>query len=132
MYAGAAVTTFSLIVSILALPFIGRGAATLRLLGTDQPLAVAIIVGIAGGLTLIAVWLWMAWATGQGRNWGRILSTVLFGLATVHLFGNTDVVQVVFAVLTWLLGLAAVWLLWRPTSNAFFKHQAFTRAEHSR
>jgi len=26
-------------------------------------------------------------------------------------------------VLTWLVGLAAVWLLWRPASSAFFKPQ---------
>jgi hypothetical protein len=39
------------------------------------------------GLVVIALWLWMARATGQGRNWARILSTVLFGLATLQLRG---------------------------------------------
>ena len=127
MYAGAAITTLSLIISIIALPFIGRSAATLRLLGRSQPLPVAITVGIVGGLVLIAMWLWMARANGQGRNSARILSTVLFGLATLHLFGNNGVVQVVFAGLTWVIGLAAVWLLWRPTSTAFFKPPQFTQ-----
>jgi hypothetical protein len=28
-------------------------------------------------------------------------------------------------VLTWLVGLAAVWLLWRPAASAFFKLQRF-------
>jgi hypothetical protein len=130
MYAGAAVTTLSLIISITSLAFIGSGAARLRLLGRSQPLPVAITVGIVGGLVLIALWLWMARANGQGRNWARILSTVLFGLATLHLFGNKGVVQVAFAVVTWLVGLAAVWLLWRPTSNAFFEPQGFTHAGH--
>ena len=88
-------------------------------------------MGIIDGLVLIALWLWMAWANGQGRNWARILSTVLFGLATLQLLGNNGIVQVVFAVLTWLLGLAAVWLLWRPTSNAFFKPQHLTQAGRS-
>jgi hypothetical protein len=127
MYAGAALTTFSLVISIISLAFIGRSAATLRLLGRSQPLPVAIAVGVVGGLVLIALWLWMARATGNGRNWARVLSTVLFGLATLHLFGNKGVVQVAFAVMTWLLGLAAVWLLWRPASNAFFKPQGFRR-----
>jgi hypothetical protein len=131
MYAGAAVTTLSLIISIISLAFIGGGAARLRLLGRSQPLPVAITVGIMGGLVLIALWLWMARANGLGRNWARILSTVLFGLATLHLFGNKDVVQGFFAVVTWLVGLAAVWLLWRPDSNAFFKPQGFTQAGHS-
>jgi hypothetical protein len=131
MYAGAAVTTISLIISITSLAFIGSGAARLRLLGRIQPLPVAVTAGTIGGLVLIVLWLWMARANGQGRNWARILSTVLFGLATLHLFGNEDVVEVVFAVVTWLVGLAAVWLLWRPASNAFFKPQGFTQAGHS-
>jgi len=127
MYAGAAVTTLSLIISIISLAFIGRRAASLRLLGRSQPFPVAIAVGIMGGLVLIALWLWMARANGQGRNSARILATVLFCLATLHLFGNKGVVQVVFAVLTWVIGLAAVWLLWRPTSNAFFQAAALSR-----
>lgn len=131
MYAGAAVTALSLIISIISLAFIGRSAATLRLLGRSQPLPVAVTVGIVAGLVLIAMWLWMARASGRGRNWARILSTVLCGLATLHLFGNKGVVQVAFAVLTWLIGLAAVWLLWRPASSAFFRPQGFTQAGRS-
>ena len=84
MYAGAAVFTVSLIISFISAAFIGRSAATLRLAGRSQPLPVAITVGIAGGLVVIALWLWMARANSQGRNWARILSTVLFGLATLN------------------------------------------------
>jgi hypothetical protein len=46
---------------------------------------------------------------------------VLLGLATLQLLGNHGVDQVFFAVLTWLTGLPAVWLLWRPASSAFFR-----------
>jgi hypothetical protein len=126
MYAGAAVTFLSLMISILSLAFIGGAAARLRLLGHSQPLPVAITVGVLAGLVLISLWLWMAQANGRGRNWARMMSTVLVGLATLHLFGIAGVVQVVFSLVTWLLGLAAVWLLWRPASNAFF-----TPTEHS-
>ena len=69
MYAGAAVTTVSLIAAIISVAFVGRGAASLRVLGRGQPLSVAIPVGIVSGLVLIALWLWMAWANAQGRNW---------------------------------------------------------------
>jgi hypothetical protein len=83
----------------------------------------------------------------DGRNWARILCTVLFGLATLELirvrpqypggylahfavgghvypvihsvFGAT-VLGLIVPVLLWLAGLAAVWLLWRPASSAFF------------
>ena len=40
------------------------------------------------GLVMIALWLWMARAVGRGRNWARILSTVLFGLATLQLISD--------------------------------------------
>ena len=33
-------------------------------------------------------------------------------------------------VLTWLVGLAVVWLLWRPASTAFFKPPGHTQAQH--
>ena len=104
------------------------------------------MLGLVPGLVVIALWLWMARANGQGRNWARILSTVLFGLATLQLiklisdlrqpvshagFGVTVLnysVTALFAA-AWLVGTAAVWLLWRPASSAFFKPQGFTQAE---
>lgn len=124
----AAVTTISLIAAIISVALVGRGAASLRVLGRNQPLSVAIPVGIVIGLVLIALWLWMAWANGQGRNWARILSTAVVGLATLQLFGEHGIVQLILAVLTWLIGAAAVWLLWRPASNTFFSSRDFTHA----
>ena len=53
-----------------------------------------------------------------------ILSTVLFGLATLELIGLHGAAQVFWAMLTWLTGLAAVWLLWRPASSTFFAPDA--------
>jgi uncharacterized membrane protein required for colicin V production len=41
-------------------------------------------------------------------------------LGTLFLFGHQGVVQVAFAVLAWLAGVAAASLLWRPASSAFF------------
>ncbi len=131
MYAGAAVTTLSLIIAIISVAFFGGGVGRLRLLGHNQPLPVAIMAGITVGLVLIALWLWMARSNGQGRNWARILSTVLFVLATLHLSNNEGAVEVVFAVVLWLVGLAVVWLLWRPTSNAFFKPGGVAQAGQS-
>jgi hypothetical protein len=83
----------------------------------------------AFGLALTALWLWMARATSQGKNWARITSAVLFALATLQLIGNHGVVQVFLAVMTWLTGLPAVWLLWRPASNAFFKQAKAARSQ---
>ena len=52
-----------------------------------------------------------------------VLSTALFGLATLELIGNHGVAQVLCAALTWLTGLAAVWMLWRPASSVFFNRR---------
>jgi hypothetical protein len=84
-----------------------------------RPLIIMLVIAL--GLGVIALWLWMARANGQGRNWARILSTVLFGLATLELIGNHGVGQVFWAMLTWLTGLAAVCQLWRPVSSAYYK-----------
>jgi hypothetical protein len=135
MYAGAAVTTITLIIAIISLAFIGRSAASLSLAGQSQPFWVAVTVGIAGGLVVIAVWLWMARANGQGRNWARMLSTVLFCLATMELIsvfsGAQALLGLIFWAPTWLAGLGAVSLLWHPASGAFFNPDGFTHAGHS-
>jgi hypothetical protein len=117
MYGGAVSSAAYLIV---ALPFMGGIKG--RVLGhplTAAPLTITLVTVF--GLTVIALWLWMARATSQGKNWARILSTALFGLATLELISNHGAAQIFCAVLTWLTGLAAVWLLWRPASSALFK-----------
>jgi hypothetical protein len=126
MHAGA-ISSAALLIVALAFSF-DINAYHLTLLGHHYTTAqlshlrpLIITLAIAFGLAVIALWLWMARATSQGKNWARILSTVLFGLATLQLLGNHGVDQVFFAVLTWLTGLPAVWLLWRPASSAFFK-----------
>jgi hypothetical protein len=131
MHAGAVGTAAYL---IIALAFIGDIKAyhltvlghhlTTAQLSHQRPLIITLV--ITAGLVLMALWLWMARTVGQGRNWARILSTVLFGLATLGLTGNNGVAQVFCAALTWLTGLAAVWLLWRPASSAFFKPHALS------
>jgi hypothetical protein len=124
MHAGAVGTAAYLIV---ALPFIGDIQGKMlghRLTATPLVITLVILVGVAA----IALWLWMARATSQGKNWARILCTVLFGLATLQLLGNHGLAQVFFAALTWLTGLPSVWLLWRPASSAFFKSAKAARS----
>ena len=56
------------------------------------------------------------------RQWPAVSKSAGYG-ATVLYYGSAAL----FAA-TWLAGAAAVWLLWRPASNAFFKPPGFTRA----
>ena len=154
MYAGAAVSTVTLIIALALIPAIKAALRTAHPSLTAAQVSdvnTLITLAMVFGLAVIAVWLWMARANGQGRNWARILCTVLFGLATLELirvrpqypggylahfvigghvysvihsvFGAT-VLGLIVPVLLWLAGLAAVWLLWRPASGAFFNRMA--------
>jgi len=143
MYAGAAVSVAGLIIGlaliIVDIDVAARGQFLGHSLAAQKPLVIT--VWMVFGLVVIALWLWMARANGQGRTWARIVSTVLFGLATLQLpggftkpvshagFGATVLYYggTVLFVAAWLVGVAAVWLLWRPASSAFFK-QGFTQA----
>jgi hypothetical protein len=151
MYAGAAVSTVTVIIALALIPAIKAGLRTAYpSLTAAQVSDVNTLITLATvfGLAVIAVWLWMARAAGQGKNWARIVCTVLFGLATLELirvrpqypggylahfavgghvysvihsvFGAT-VLGLIVPVLLWLTGLAVVWLLWRPACSAFFK-----------
>ena len=131
MYVGAAVSTVSLIISVADIASvktaIKKAKPSWTVAQVNQYDRFLITVAIVSGVIGIALWLWMARANNQGKNWARILSTVLFCLATLDLVGvfsqPKTVLGLVFPVLTWLVGLGAVFLLWRPESSAFFKPQ---------
>ena len=81
MYAGAALSIVTLIISLAIAIADVTAAARGRWLGYSltaarlshlQPLIITLVV--ISGLAVIALWLWMARANGQGRNWARILS----------------------------------------------------------
>jgi hypothetical protein len=155
MYGGAAVTAIRLITSLAYLAYLigtknairqahlnfGTGSCSVGHCHAAEVYTVISLGAIVPGVIVIVLWLWMARADGRGRNWARVLSTVLFGLATLELtnatggpgivFGVTAF-GVIFPVLTWLIGAAAVWLLWRPASSAFFKPRDFTRMPPAR
>jgi len=129
MYTGAAVSTISLIVSLTTISgtkaAIRKARPNLTTTQVNQLNTFIIGLAIVSGVIGIALWLWMAWANKEGKNWARVLSTILFGLATLDLIGvfsqPKTLLGLVFPVLTWLVGLGAVWLIWRPESSAFYK-----------
>ena len=129
MYVGAAVSTVSLIISLADISgtkaAIRKAKPSLTVAQVNQLNTFIISLAIVSGLIGVALWLWMAWANNQGKNWARILSTVLFGLATLDLVGvlgePKTVLGLIFPLLTWLIGVCTVFLLWRSPSSAFFK-----------
>jgi hypothetical protein len=161
MYAGAAVSTVTVIISLALIPAIEttlRKAKPSLTAAQVSDVNTLITLAMVFGLAVITVWLWMARANGQGRNWARILSTILTGSATLGLIrvrpypGNylahfvigghaypvirsvsgATVLSLIIPVLLWLTGLAAVWLLWRPAATAFFKPHGAVRAPPAR
>ena len=150
MYAGAALSTVNLIILMALFGDIKAYHAVLghRLTAAQvsQLNTVLITTLILWALVPIALWLWMARACGRGRNWARIVSTVLFGVATLDLTGAFSWppgIQLSLAlsavggrfgptipVLYWVVGLAVVCLLWRPSSRAYFRPPGYTQAQH--
>ena len=129
MYAGAAVSLVSLVISLTDIS--GTKAAIKKarpdLTATQISQLNGFIIGLAivSGLVGIGLWLWMSWANKGGKNWARIFSSVLFALATLDLFGvfsqPKTALGLIFTLLTWVIGLGAIVLLWRPDSSQFFK-----------
>lgn len=77
------------------------------------------------GVIAVLLWVWMAWANNKGRNWARIVATVLFGLNTISLLleigrASTTIIVVVIG---WLVGLGAIVFLWRKETTAYIKPQ---------
>ena len=129
MYAGAAVSAVSLIISLVSIggtkDAIRKARPSLTATQVNQLNTFIIALAVVSGVVGVALWLWMARKNGQGKNWARILSTVLFGLATLDMFGVLSqpktVLGLVFPLLTWLIGLGAIVFLWRKESTEFFK-----------
>ena len=129
MYAGAAISAVSLVISLATIggtkDAIRKARPSLTATEVNQLNTFIIALAVVSGVIGVALWLWMARKNGEGKSWARILSTVLFALATVDLFGVVSqpktVLGLVFPVLTWLIGLGAVILLWRGESTEFFK-----------
>jgi hypothetical protein len=149
MYAGAAVSTVLLINSVYTTIVLAsiddnkiHHMRLPELTGAIQvaPISsVSITTGIVESLVPIAAWLWMARMAGQRRNWTRLAAAALLGLATLEatlLFAAPRLILQagipggpLLALLTWPVGAAAVWLLWRPASTAFFRPQDLAPAQ---
>ena len=132
MYAGAAISAISLIVSLTDTS--GLKSAIKKAKPSydvaqvnhlyNQIIEAAIVSAVIG----ILLWVAMAYTNGKGMPWARIVSSVLFVFNTLGLisfFRNPETgLSVVFEVLVWVVGLGAIVLLWRPESSAYFKPPA--------
>jgi hypothetical protein len=80
-----------------------------------------IVIGVLG----IGLWLWMAWANGNGRKWARIVATVLGGvnvlLTLVSLAQSRATAgSVILSVISAVLAIIILVLLWRKESSDYY------------
>src|SRR5258706_8691049 len=127
MSAGAGLTAIGLVISVVGVAT-GEEAlrashrhATLAQLHATQSFLIA--TSVISGLIEIGAWLLMARANRSGLKWARIVASVLFALGTwnliSHIIGTATVTNLAYMALMWLVGLGAVFFLWRKDSSAY-------------
>jgi hypothetical protein len=130
MYAGAAASLIGIIVDMTTLSStkaqIIKKNPTWTTTQVNNAEHAAIGIFIVSGLIGAALWVWMAQANKAGKGWARIVSTVLFGIETISVLAGAAAISSggatrIYGILVWLLGLAAVILLWQRQSTAYFK-----------
>jgi len=129
MYAGAALGLIAGLLTTETALFNSSSAST-----TTTHTANYVAGAVIGAITVALLWLWMAWKTGAGRGWARVLSTVFFGLfclellhditfaARAHAASNFIAVLIdfIFVLIEWGVGLTALVQLWQRDSSNFF------------
>jgi hypothetical protein len=87
-------------------------------------LVVLVVVGLIG----VGLWIWMAQSNKAGKNWARITSTVFFAIDTLGAIGGLaggalsgGSAYRIYGVVVWVIGAAAILLLWQRRSSDYFK-----------
>ena len=125
MYAGAALSAISLIITLVTIgslrTAIHNADPTLTPAKVHSAEVAAVAVAVIFGLIGIGLWIWMAYANKAGKNWARITATVFFALDTLSVLASLrqaePVLTRVVSILIWLTGLGAIILLWRRESS---------------
>lgn len=139
MYVGAGLSLVSAI-SILFLrdtfrTAVEKAASTRTPPMTSAQIDTAVNVGIgaavASGLLGAGLWIWMAYANGNGRKWARIVATVFFGLSVLSTLSSVaqhgPAVSLALSVVTLLLGAYIIFLLYRPESSDYYTARSAPR-----
>jgi hypothetical protein len=131
MYAGAAASLIGLVIDFTTIGSLKSAIHSRSPKLTPSQVTSAEHIVIAGfivaGLIGAALWIFVAQVCRAGRNWGRILATVLFGIDTLDLLLGAAVPSGggarIYGILIWLIGLGAIVLLWQRPSTAYFRSQ---------
>src|SRR5262249_48790060 len=99
---------------------------------TNSQVVASVLVTIVLAILVSAIWVLVARLNQAGKSWARIAATVLFALWSLSTYrsiplitrGSYWIVNIIIMLAIWLIGLAVIYLLWRPDSTAFFKGQS--------
>ena len=99
---------------------------------TNSQMAAIILTTIVFTILISAIWVLVARLNQAGKNWARYAATVLFALWSYSTYrsiplvtrGGYWIVNIIIMLAIWLIGVAVIYLLWRPDSTAFFKGQS--------
>lgn len=135
MYAGAGLSAVAVVFILAISGKIERAIGTaVRNAKNAKPLTASQLH--AGEVTFVAIivitlliaiglWVWMARANGSGKKWARVVSSVLFGLNTIWLvYVARAAGAAIFVGLSWLIGLAALFFLWRKDASDYYNGSA--------
>ena len=133
MYFGAAASLIGIVINLTTVNALKNEILKRRPNLTPTQLTnaehVEIALLVVGGLIGAALWIWMAQTCKRGLGWARIVSTVLFAIETISALAAVSGAGAIagagasriYGVLVWLIGLAAIILLWQRASSDYFK-----------
>jgi hypothetical protein len=85
-----------------------------------------IVPDTIGGPIAAVAWVWLAWANGRGRRWGRAVFAALLALTTLSILVSLGQGAAVYAPaptgvsgVLWLVGVAALILLFHGRSGSY-------------
>ncbi len=128
MYAGAAVSVLSLVVTLgtigsfrTAIRNADPALSATRLHATQTA---AVVVAVLFGLIGAGLWIWMAAANKAGKGRARITASIIFGLDTLAVLADfsqpePSLSRLISGVI-WLIGLCVIVLLWRRQSSEHY------------
>lgn len=144
MLAGAGLTLIGAIIGLTQTSTIRDTIRTQHPDYSSSKVDAAVHAGVAFaavfGLIEVGLWVWMAFANRGGKNWARITSTVFFGISCISIIGllaasaggsgpfsaqKASGIGVAIGVISWLVGLAAIIMLWNKQSGPYFKPPQF-------
>ena len=129
MLAGAAAELATAITVVVTASTV-RAAVAARYPAAVPPATVHQVLVLASAPVAIGLWLWLAWANGQGQDWARMISAACFGLLSLIMLGNMSEhaatyapADMIAAAIVWAIGLVSVLLIFTPPAWRYYRPQ---------